>query len=111
MKRTLIITALFLGFSVVGFSQTKERIEVVVTDKLQVSATEQVYKFKDSHTGKDFFSLPVQAQIGIATHANGYISKNDFTITESESNETRVIKICYFGSDGFGMEYGYIEVD
>jgi len=92
MKRTILITALFLGLSVVGYSQTTipegtvydadasrfanvdgldsetEMIEVVVTDKKQVSADKHVYKVKHIPTGLDFESLPTQAQKAIGEH-------------------------------------------
>jgi len=74
MKRTLLITALILGFSVVGFSQTEERIDVVVTDKMQVSSTEYVYKVKEVSTGEDFYSFPIQAQIAVNTYVGGYVN-------------------------------------
>jgi len=74
MKRTLLIAALFLGFSVVGFSQTTEEVmEVVVTEKMQVSSTVYVYKVIAINSGRDFLPHPIQAQIAIGTHAKVYI--------------------------------------
>ena len=83
MKRTILITTLFLGFSVVGFSQTTDVNhhgdgvnEVVVTGKQQVSATEHVYRVKDCQ-GLDYESLPTQAQKAIGEHATLLVAQAD----------------------------------
>ena len=73
MKRTIIITALFLGFSVSTFAKDAFVVDskvkdVVITDRQQVSETEYVYKVRDIQTGMDYNSLPTQAQIVINTH-------------------------------------------
>ena len=43
-------------------------MEVVVTDKMQISVDKHVYKVKEKSTGKDFYSLPIQAQKAIGEH-------------------------------------------
>jgi len=73
MKRTLLIAALFLGFSATSFADEAYVLkskgkEVIITDKQQVSETEYVYKVRDIQTGMDYNSLPTQVQIVINTH-------------------------------------------
>ena len=96
MKRILIITALFLGFSVVGFSQTEitmpkksgaDRIEVIVTDKMQVTSTETVYGVKDINTGLDYESFPTQAQMEIGEHVACLIEKTSDTVVKTYLQE------------------------
>jgi len=81
MKRTLLITALFLGFSVIGFSQTtQEASEGIITDKIIMggaSGQETMrYRIQDRQTGQVFESLPTQAQIAISTPGKLYFSSD-----------------------------------
>ena len=78
MKRTLLGTALFLGLSATGFSQTTDVTgtinleagrEAVIVDKKPVSSTQHVYRLKDVVTGVEYESLPTQAQKAIGEHA------------------------------------------
>ncbi|MBL4715064.1 MAG: hypothetical protein COC01_02435 [Bacteroidetes bacterium] len=82
MKRTLLITALFLGFSVAGFSQTMEKSTGQIIEKELLSFYEfdgdnipiVKYTVRDMNSGKVYESLPNQAQIEIGTYGKLYFS-------------------------------------
>jgi len=118
MKRTILIAAIFLGFSVAGFSQTTEGsggyiyeqyadgtivivegpVGVVVIDKIQVSADQFVYKVKEISTGKDFNSLPTQAQIAISNHAEGFFANG--SLPTDEGSTTTIKRGLVLEGDG-----------
>ena len=91
MKRTLIITALFLGFSVVGFSQTIETMEegMIVSKYESQLATEMIYIIQSRSTGDLYESLPTTAQEAVGNNAiifskrfysNGIITDEEIAI-------------------------------
>ncbi|MBL4716722.1 MAG: hypothetical protein COC01_04990 [Bacteroidetes bacterium] len=83
MKRTLIIAVLFLGFNVAGFSQAEILVvqskikKVIITDKKQISETEQAYLVQDIETGFRYEALPTPAQIAIGEHAEFLIDPDN----------------------------------
>ncbi|MBL4716724.1 MAG: hypothetical protein JKX95_08820, partial [Bacteroidia bacterium] len=76
MKRTLIITALFLGISVVGFSQTMEMMEEAVIVEKFVGHIDTDGGEKDityivlGQSGKLLESLPSSAQKAIGENVH-----------------------------------------
>jgi len=78
MKRTLIIAALFLGFSAFGFSQTTESTAVVLQKESVSSGNENSasrYTVKDLNTGFNYKTVPTQAQLAIGEHAPFLVTK------------------------------------
>ena len=61
MRKTLLVAALFLGFSATGFSQfvtTDNLAGGIIMDKNQVTSSEHIYTLKDANTGLHYESVP-----------------------------------------------------
>ena len=69
MKKLILGIVAVVGLSFATMAQTEEVTTVVVSEKVQVSSTEYVYKTMDANTGISHQCLPTKAQIAIGEHA------------------------------------------